>query len=85
MDAGLRHVRRWGLVLLKPFYVMRSLSARRGECKHCGCCWSRKCRYFDDPDCLRWDNLPLMCVLYPIDEADKTPFAKEHCGFYWGE
>ena len=82
----LRYIRRWLLVLFRPTYVMRSLSFRRGECKKCGCCIvDRRCNYFVAPNfCSRFYHLPLMCALYPIDEGDKTPFAKEYCGFYWG-
>lgn len=82
----LRHIRRWLLVIFRPTYVMRSLSSRKGKCKQCGCCGaSRRCRHFVPPIfCEAFDNLPFMCDLYPIDEGDKTPFAKEYCGFYWG-
>ena len=92
-----RHTRRWLLIMFRPYYVMTSLSNRRGECKRCGCCRAIKetikfpksaiiCSYFTIPNvCLKWNDLPLVCKLYPIDEKDKNEFSKNTCGFYWVE
>jgi hypothetical protein len=82
MNKYLRHLRRWFLIIFRPYYVMASLSQRRGNCKGCGCCYKNfKC--YDYPHCKRWNNLPFICKLYPIDEKDKNEISKKCCGFYW--
>ena len=78
-----RHLRRWFLVIFRPFYVMESLSQRRGQCNHCGCC--PQCKYQKGNDCLKWKNLPFICKLYPIDEEDKNEISKTERCFYWGK
>ena len=78
-----RHIRRCFLIVFRPYYVMKSLSQRKGMCKDCGCCVERVCRYYRVCGCSRWNNLPFICKLYPIDEADKNEHSKKNCGFYW--
>lgn len=82
-----RHIRRWLLIIFKPKYVMASLSQRKGKCNNCGCCSSHSgCPYFrEKANCLKWNNMPFICKLYPLDEKDKAPFTKTMCGFYWGK
>lgn len=77
-----RYFRRWFLIIFRPYYVMSSLSQRRGFCSDCGCC-NTWCKYFsDDNHCSRWKNLPFTCKLFPIDERDKEK-VRDMCTFFW--
>lgn len=84
-------LRRRFLFLFRKKYVQESVTLRKGGCRRCPCChtpglFSKKnhCQYLKGQSCLLFDaKLPLFCKLYPIDEKDKTPFGKTHCGYYW--
>jgi len=78
MKSFKRHLRRWSLIIFRPYYVMEKLSQRRGGCNNCGCCGDY-CKDYCHPNCLRWNNLPFLCKLYPIDEKERI----DKCGFYW--
>jgi len=80
---GLRHLRRYYLIIFNPVYVMESLANRKGACLHCGCCESANCKHYDGINCNRWENLPLVCKLYPIDRKDMNEWSRKNCGYYW--
>jgi len=76
------------LIYFRPKYVIRQVLARKGECGHHSCCGvssflkHRPC--FDGKNCLKWGkDLPLTCLLYPIDEKDKADETRLYCSFYW--
>lgn len=97
LGAAKRVLRRKCYLLFKPSYVKKQLENRKGTCGQHGCCdltiagkifnkylrrcLSRKSR----KTCLRWQNLPKECKLYPLDEKDKIPETRNYCNFYWGD
>ena len=76
-----KYARRLLLIIFKPLYVMESLSQRKEQCNRCGCC-TNWCKSYKHPKCLRKNNMPFMCKLFPIDEKDIGDF-KGKCSFYW--
>ena len=85
-----RFIRRKYYMTFKKHYVEEMLKARKGVCGGHGCCdlsffhRNRKCL---DPtertNCLRWNNLPKECLVYPFDEKDKIPETRAYCNFHW--
>ena len=78
----LRRIRRRFLVIFRPYYVMRSLSLRRGNCNHCSCCEKINCKHLENKLCKIYPRNPLFCMIFPIDEKERE-IVKKHCGFYW--
>ena len=84
-----RELRARCLMYFKLGYVKKQMERRRGGCGQHGCCGIsifgrfRKCLAPDGKTCLKWDNLPKRCQLYPIDEKDKAPGTESYCSFYW--
>ena len=88
-------LRREYYIHLRPDYVDKQVKKRRGMCGQHGCCdlsllqkiyniYYRKCLSKDIcSKCLRWENLPRGCRIYPLDEKDKIPETRSYCNFYW--
>ena len=92
-----RMLRRNYYIYFREDYVKKQIRKRRGLCGHHGCCdlsilhkvynlYFRKCLSRDDRRrCLRWNNLPRECRIYPFDEKDKILETRSYCNFYWEE
>ena len=87
-----RLARRWFYLTFRRGYVRRMAARRKGVCGRHGCCnlsaLAKLRRCFDPEDdayCLKKDNLPLFCRMYPFDEKDKHPATRAYCNFYWDD
>lgn len=87
-----RLVRRWFYLTFRRKYVLRQVAGRKGVCGRHGCCdlsMLAKYRKCIDPDdrtkCLKWDDQPFACRMYPFDEKDKHPATLEYCDFHWDD
>ena len=92
-----RIVRRRYCMIFKPDYVKEQMKRRKGVYANHGCCVLsifsriynlryRKC--LSDKNykvCARWEDLPIECQIYPLDEKDKVPETKSYYNFYWEE
>lgn len=87
-----RALRRKYYIWFRPIYIKEQMKKRRGICGKHGCCdfsifqKLKKCPNLSKEDstkCLRWDNLPKICQIYPLDEKDKIPETKDYCNFHW--
>lgn len=92
IETVLRFLRRYYYIYFKPMYIKESLGKRKGKCNHCGCCQVMipPCDHYDyaTHTCRVWKSkgfkaLPYICQIYPFDEKDKHPYAKDYCGYYW--
>lgn len=86
IDTISRAIRREYYILFKQDYIKEQLKKRKGVCGMHGCCalyCHRKCIGADKKTCLKWDNLPYRCRIYPFDEKDKHPATRAYCNFYW--
>ena len=88
----LTFLRRCFYMVFRRDYVRKMLARRRGTCEAHGCCWNHLAhrlvfRHCTDPTdrtrCLKWENLPKGCRMYPFDEKDKDPKTRSYCNFYW--
>ena len=88
-------LRREFLISFKPRYVLKQLQERKGKCNACSCCSCLNltpfsCSFFDKKTntCKTWNNLPVSCYVFPLDEKEieLTKKVKSfNCGFYWGK
>ena len=79
---GWGKLRRFYLCKLRPGYVTRSLTRRRGACTRCGACCSImfRCPHLNGVNqCGRYGKRYEQCIKFPIDERDLLP----GCGFYF--
>lgn len=84
-------LRRRYLFWFRKKYIQESLVLRKGHCLKCPCCYTPglfkkngRCKYLKGNSCLIYNSkIPPLCKLYPLDEQDKIPFSKKHCGYYW--
>jgi hypothetical protein len=95
VGAVKRLLRREYYLLFRSDYIKKQLENRKGVCGRHGCCdltitgkifnkYLRKCLSSKSRQtCLRWNNLPKECKLYPIDEKDKIPETRNYCNFHW--
>jgi len=90
MSTTCRILRRAFLKLFRPSYVRKQFATRKGVCGRHGCCdlsyffRNRDCLDPDDrTNCLKRNDLPPECMLYPIDEKDKIAETRGYCNFYW--
>lgn len=87
-----RLARRWLYLTFRRGHVRRQVARRKGECGRHGCCHLsalarfRRCYDPDDPIiCLKHDDKPFACRMYPFDEKDKHPATIDYCNFYWDD
>lgn len=82
-------VKRRYLMLLKQRTIEDGLKKRRGECLGCGtCCKSSfPCPFLFEQDrkwlCRIHETKPAVCEIYPFNEKDMFPHAKDSCGYYF--
>lgn len=85
-------IRRRLIYIFNPWYIIRSLKVRQGECGDCNkCCqlhflsYQGNCKYFIDGKCsvYKTDKMPTLCWLYPFDEKDIWQENKDKCRFKW--
>lgn len=92
VGAVYRFLRRKLYMTFRKDYVKKQLETRKGICGGHGCCdlsfFHRKRKCLDPCDrtkCLKWEDLPYECIVYPFDEKDKVPETRPYCNFYWEE
>ena len=82
--ASLRHR---VLYVFRRGYVEERLKTRVGSCAGQGHCCARTmpwCRHFEAGRCRVYDNQPLFCRMFPIDEKDQElSGVKGVCGYRW--
>lgn len=91
-----RQLRMWWLLIFRHTYVVRKLLTRKGKCTHgeCAKLFCGACEWLVEKDgkyyCKNYENAPMECRLYPIDERVLEIRNKEcrekgipECGFYW--
>ncbi len=79
-------VRRQYLCRLRPGYVTRTRTRRRGECRQCGSCCQLtfRCPFWqDDGLCSHYDRRTRTCRDFPVDARDLR-LTRVPCG-YWFE
>lgn len=85
-------IRRRLLFIFNPWYIIRSLKKRQGECGDCyDCCeinfftYKGDCKYLKDRKCsvYKTNKMPTLCWLYPFDKKDIWEENKDSCRFKW--
>lgn len=68
----------------QPAGNVRAVRPRHGCCDLSILAKLRRCIDPEDPTrCLKHDDKPFACRMYPFDENDKHPATRAYCNFYW--